>query len=722
MIDILYSLLLILVLCALTFFVILRTRGTSDYDTVELDKNSIEGLLEIIKNEFNDLSRSSLDERGLSPILYERNLKMRTQLMYSLKRCVYGSINDKQYVKDVIYDILNKKYVNEENIDEIINFTNPALLSHQDMFEIILHHYKKRYSEEAFSELVKKYKLDDLKTTKSGGSGYEISSKEILEIFYKESVHLLYQDKLEILSQRIYQKYKGFSVIDELRDMNIDGVSGGVSGIAKDNISNLMNENFMSRVPKNYESVWVFYKGKSIHLSFLSFGTYEELKRVCQNIYRYNNQGMLSKNVGYKVNDMLDGSRVVVVRPDFAESWAFFVRKFNSKHIKLEYLFEDEGSENVIDLIKYLAKGGCITSITGAQASGKTTLLMAMVGHIYETLTLRVQEMAFELNLRKLYPFRNILSFRETMNISGQEGLDLQKKTDGSVLIIGEVATDPVAAWMIQTAQVASAFTIFTHHSKTVKDLILSLRNSLLKCDIFRDERIAEQQVVNVLDFDIHLSRDYSGKRYISRVTEIIPVDEVYELPANYRGMNFEDAAVSFMDTMREYYRRVTEYKSYVEQDILVFEDGKYVLKNKISKKRAEKMKSVMIQEDVERFEDFLDKFDREVQSENAFENLQEARECDIKDTDMQAVEEIEGIENIEEIDDIEEAENVENTEEINPLDETDEEFYDDFLEEDSRSDLNQEGMGSKLNDLMGRYHDNRNRLLNQYDLKENEL
>ena len=42
-----------------------------------------------------------------------------------------------------------------------------------------------------------------------------------------------------------------------------------------------------------------------------------------------------------------------------------------------------------------------------------------------------------------------------------------KKKTDGSVNIIGEVATDPVASWMIQAAQVASKFTLFTHHAKT---------------------------------------------------------------------------------------------------------------------------------------------------------------------------------------------------------------------------------------------------------------
>ena len=87
---------------------------------------------------------------------------------------------------------------------------------------------------------------------------------------------------------------------------------------------------------------------------------------------------------------------------------------------------------------------------------------MAMIENIYETMNLRITETAFELHLRKVYPNRNILTFRETDTVSGQEGLDLQKKTDGAVNILGEVATDEVAAWMIQMAQVASKFTIFT--------------------------------------------------------------------------------------------------------------------------------------------------------------------------------------------------------------------------------------------------------------------
>ena len=204
---------------------------------------------------------------------------------------------------------------------------------------------------------------------------------------------------------------------------------------------------------------------------------------------------------------MKDGSRVVVVRPSFSETWAFFVRKFDVKRATLEQLVRDPGKEDAIELLKYLVKGARITAITGEQGSGKTTLLMGMIENIYETMNIRVQETAFELHLRKIYPTRNILTFRETDTISGQEGLDVQKKTDGTVNIIGEVATDPVASWMIQAAQVASKFTIFTHHAKTFPNLVTALRNSMLRTGVFKDEKTAEEQVVQVLNFDIHLSK-----------------------------------------------------------------------------------------------------------------------------------------------------------------------------------------------------------------------
>lgn len=236
-------------------------------------------------------------------------------------------------------------------------------------------------------------------------------------------------------------------------------------------------------------------------------------------------------------------------------------------------------------------------------------MLMAIIESIYETMNLRIQETAFELHLRKIYPTRNILSLRETETVSGQEGLDVQKKTDGSVNIIGEVATDPVAAWMIQAAQVASKFTLFTHHAKTFPDLVTALRNSMLRTGVFKNEKTAEEQVIQVLNFDIHLVKDFRGRRYIERVTECIPIENKNEYNFDHRKeKTLEGKLDKFFDNAAIFFSKTTNSELYTYRNILEFVDDRYVLSNPISDKNIKEMRLNMNDEDQIAFDNFLER------------------------------------------------------------------------------------------------------------------
>ena len=556
---------------------------------------TLEKMRDYVKKRLDEITKINLYDIGLS----EEELKRRKNKKYALKKalkgCTYGDVNDKRYVKELISDLLSKEYgVDETNISKAIPFDVPSLLTAQDKFDIIIYMYKKEFGYEALTELIKRYNLATLKYLQGESKpSYVITEDEISDIYEKEKLVLSFKDKLEIVVQRIYQHYKGYSSIDEIRDMNIDGVSGGVSGLPESFISQVAQTGTTDyieqvsehKVPRACDSIWIFFQGKSIRLAFLSFGTEAELKRVCQNIYKYNNPGQLSDTNGYKVNEMKDGSRVVVVRPSMSETWAFFVRKFDVKRATVEQWTGDmAGKEKAIELLKYLVKGARITSITGEQGCGKTTLLMGLIENIYETMNLRITEMAFELHLRKVYPTRNILSMRETDTISGQECLDVQKKTDGSVNIIGEVATDPVASWMIQSAQVASKFTLFTHHAKTFPDLVTALRNSMLRAGVFKNEKTAEEQVVQVLNFDIHLQKDFRGRRYIERVTECIPVKDSKTYDFEYKKEHDMDSKVTkFFENATTYFSKVTEQNLYTYQNVLEYVDGEYQLTKEIN-------------------------------------------------------------------------------------------------------------------------------------------
>ena len=616
-----YALIAVLVVLFVIFIGYLFKRNDSSA-IYKVDKDgrtyTIEQMTRFIKDRMDEITRTNLYDIGLSEEEMRRRKNKKYELKKALKGCTYGDVNDKKYIKELIFDLLHREYgVNQVNITNAIDFDNRAKLTTQDKFDILLYMFKQEYGYNALGEMINKYKLDQLKCVYGSTiPAYVITPEEIDEIFDKEYEYLSFEDRLNIVSQRIYQNYKGYSVIDEVRDMNIDGISGGVSGLPESfmyqvsSLGDFIKQTNEKTIPKAYDSVWIMFHGKSIRLACLSFGSFSELRRVCQNIYKYNNPGQLSDTNGYKINEMKDGSRVVVVRPSMSESWAFFIRKFDTPNAVLENLVRQPGKDAVIPLLKFLVKGARVTALTGEQGCGKTTMLLAMIKYIYTTLNIRVQETAFELHLRKVYPDRNILTFRETETVSGQDGLDVQKKTDGAVNILGEVATDPVAAWMIQMAQVASKFTLFTHHAKTFDNLVLSLRNSLLKIGMFNNEKVAEIQVVGVLNFEVHLKKSYSGERFIERITECIPVKPANTYTYDHRKEpTLEGKMDKFIDNATDYFTKVTETDTYRAVNIIEYHDGEYVVTNPISQENIEAMRENMSEEDQVAFDDFCDTY-----------------------------------------------------------------------------------------------------------------
>ena len=352
------------------------TKIDVDDQTYTMDK-----MIEFVKRRLDEITKINLYDIGLSEEELKRRKSKKYELKKALKGCTYGDVNDKKYVKELIFDLLSKEYgVTEMNISRAIPFDIPSVLTSQDKFDILIYIYKKEFGYEALSEIIKKYKLDEFKYIQGETKPcYVITEEEINDIFEKEKIELNFNDKLNIVVQRIYQKYKGYSSIDEIRDMNIDGVSGGVSGLPESFISQVAQTDSADyltqieehKVQRACDSIWIMFHGKSIRLAFLSFGTEAELKRVCQNIYKYNNPGQLSDTNGYKINEMKDGSRVVVVRPSMSETWAFFVRKFDVKRATLEQIVLYPGKEDTIDLLKFLVKGARIISLTGEQGCRK---------------------------------------------------------------------------------------------------------------------------------------------------------------------------------------------------------------------------------------------------------------------------------------------------------------------------------------------------------------
>ena len=458
-----------------------------------------DSLLQAIKNDFTQLLRVNLN---IGPFLMKERLvriERREELREALRTCGSGNEASKIFVKSHITTLLADKYkISEENIHLFLKEDS------EYRFKVILEKYINRYGRSGLEKLIERYFSEIAKEDKK-----IIDEKMLNRAFGRFGYgNASFPEKMDILCQKIYEDYKGNGIIDTLLPLVIDGISGGVSS---DN-------------GKFY--VWIMYKGKSVSLSFLKFKSETEIKRICKNLCKGYGIGQLSERRGYVVAELADGSRASISRPPFCESWSFFIRKFRTENIlELEDIITGEGSENIIKLIKYLVIGERLIAVTGEQGSGKTTLLASMVKYIPEWLNIRVAEMSFELHLRQRLPGRNIVSFKETEGVNVQEGLDFTKKTDGNVTILGEVATMQAVLFLVQIAQNASAFTLFTHHAKDTTTLIHYIRNSLLMQGNFRNEKVALMQAVSSVRINIHVKKNSYGERYIEKISEIIPCE-----------------------------------------------------------------------------------------------------------------------------------------------------------------------------------------------------
>lgn len=161
---------------------------------------------------------------------------------------------------------------------------------------------------------------------------------------------------------------------------------------------------------------------------------------------------------------------------------------------------------------------------------------------------------------------------------------------------------------MIQSAQVASKFTLFTHHAKTFPDLVTALRNSMLRTGVFKDEKTAEEQVIQVLNFDIHLVKDFRGRRYIERVTECIPLRNKNTYTYDHRNeKTLEGKLDKFIDNATTYFTKITDKENYRYVNILEYVNDSYVLTNKISDYNLSEMRRNMDESDQEEFDKFIE-------------------------------------------------------------------------------------------------------------------
>lgn len=619
------KLILISLICifSIVFLLYLLARGKKQVVVAE-ELTSFSEVLEAVKLYMVDLVKGdNIQVKNLEE--YLKIKKIRAKNKDALKKAVYGIIGAKGMVQSLIRDFL-KPRLTPEQIRHILGIDGESDPDRHIKFEIIMYRYKQVYNVQALSKWIIKNKFHlprpaigpaALHTT-----AYYITKADLADSYYRENITLNDNEVYDLFSILLFQKYVGWGDIDTITEMNINGYNIGVSGSVMNAVGKNHSAEKVNRMDGYGESdalnsFWLFFRGVYIHFLFLEFNSEDEIRRIIQLLVRYNSPGPLSAKRGYLVNSMYDKSRILAIRPPAGEFWAAFVRKFTlDKNTPIDLIMKEGiyNGELPVKFTEFLMKGNITSAITGRQGTGKTTFLKAIVTYIDPKLNLRVLEMAPEMYLRELFPDRNIFSVHEINTVSLEEWQDAFKKSDAGVTIIGEIATDPVAARAVQLAMTGSIFTIFTHHANEAKDLVLTLRNSLVNAAGFDNMTTAERQVTEVLKMNIHFDIAPDGKRYIKRITEIIQMEE--SIP--YPEIDSKNIELSLANATIEHYQRTTDRISFETKDLLIYdlETDTYRAKDMPSDYMIHKIINSLEKEEKKEFQQFLDYYWKGISTE----------------------------------------------------------------------------------------------------------
>ena len=585
MVQVVLTLIVVAALAVVTFFMI-RSRLNARALHAIVDTNELDMLADECAKYLSEKIRT--DNIGsLNDAANQARLRTAKRLARSLDRCIYGIEQDQQIVMAYIKDFLRNELKDTNECCSLVPFDAPGALTSNFMWEILLYVAERRYKTKIMSKLNEKYGFDQPiyrdKEDEANPERYIVDSVRLYNIYMEEvnDFEFTYDIMLDILSRILFSIMYGPGIVTTLRRLDIDGFNLGTSGSIRYHIDpESVTELTAGGIPiyRMENSIWVQINAKWIHFSCLDMQSENEMKRIVTRLSSWGTTAPMTEKKPYKVNDAYDGARVTTVRPPSGEGWAVFVRKFSAGLYSKEKLLHkmDAAGNDILKnwnlpsmLMYFLMRSEQTVPFTGQQNTGKTSMMKAVMADI-KMVNIRVLEMSFELAIRELYPWKNVITVKPTDYVTSSEIQDLLKKTDGYLSMVGEVAEDIVAARMIQFCLIASAFTIFSHHAKTDEDLINGLSNSLVACGEYENHDVAMATVLDAIKHNVHL--DFvKGQRAIAFISEIVKLNEIAPYPEVYDTDSVAKAIVQLTSIQREFYTRTTDRVRFESRHVLEF-------------------------------------------------------------------------------------------------------------------------------------------------------
>lgn len=503
-------------------------------DKKKLEKYSLNSLMEVVQERLMQ-ERLSIEQKD------EKLERKRELLSEMIRQAVSGDPNAKNYVINRIIKILtNKCDIDRENINYVIDFDDIEKLSYYYQFHILSIRFD-------ISTLIDKYN-DQFNIIDFSDRGDNIFTKEAFEKIIKmekEDGNLVldYIERINVIANIIYAEVYGLSIIDCIEFMDINEV--GVNG---------------------YNYIWIQHKGSKIWLEFLEYEDNTLLNNVCKNAVSFNSKKDLSPSNPGIICQRYDGSRITCSLQPFYSEPTLNLRKFNLGNFNVDKMVKLGTIDDLTkDVLQVLIKGRSNIIISGGMGDGKSTTLMTLINFVPGSRAIGTIEENLELRLKTRHPSKNIIEAQSVPGKPISSAFEFMLKQARDIIILGEITNSEEATLLINVMLRLCRGSMGTFHSESPKAVIINLRNLLLKSGSYHNEMVAQADVVDAVNVVIQMNHDTTGKRFVSCLSEIEPIqDSTGEtiVTSNFRPrtiMEYINGEFIFRNTISEEYSEKLE-------------------------------------------------------------------------------------------------------------------------------------------------------------------
>ena len=293
-------------------------------------------------------------------------------------------------------------------------------------------------------------------------------------------------------------------------------------------IQDFINDPSVSEVMVNGVGAIYVERGGTITKTERSFESDDHLSRVVDRMLRTSGRRVDQASPMVDAR-LIDGSRLNVVLPPLSvDGPAVTIRKFRAAGLTVQDLVaQDSLSPEAAKFLEAAVAGRLNLLVSGGTGTGKTTLLNILSDFIGRDERVVTIEDAVELT-----PHMHNVVRLETRpaNAEGRGEIVVRDLVRNALrmrpdrIIVGEVRGSETID-MLQAMNTGHEGSLSTVHANSPRDALRRVETMVLLGGTELPLRAVREQVANSIDVIVHLGRDALGRRFVSRITEVVGME-----------------------------------------------------------------------------------------------------------------------------------------------------------------------------------------------------